>query len=153
MWVCVCVCVIKCLIWWLVALTIYSCSCCPSDTHTHTHILTLTPTHWHSVIKFHLLVYPFFVACLLRGSVKSFPNLPQTSLQSFVIPISQLGEIYDDLNSLQFTFSLWSKKFFTNIWWIRAWGVRFLWFMCILYLSPRNFWIDFTVFVEIYYTM
>lgn len=61
-------------------------------THAHTHILTLTPTHWHSVIKFHLLVYPFFIACLLHGSVKSFPNLPQlTSLQSFVIPISQLG--------------------------------------------------------------
>lgn len=32
-------CVIKCLIWWLVALTIYSCSCCPSDTHTF--------LHWH----------------------------------------------------------------------------------------------------------
>lgn len=42
------------------------------------------------------------------GHSKVFP----TRLQSFVIPISQLGEIYDDLNSLQFTFSLWSKKFF-----------------------------------------
>lgn len=66
-------CVIKCLIWWLVALTIYSCSCCPSDTHTYTHsyIDTYTLTLSHQIAPACL---PFFIACLLRGSLKSFPN-------------------------------------------------------------------------------
>lgn len=90
--------------------------------HTHTHILTVTPTHWHSVIKLHLLVCLFSLPACFVGQSKVSP----TSLQSFVIPISQRGKIYDDLNSLQFTYTSWSKKFLTNTWWIRAWGVRFL---------------------------